>query len=60
MANQKHYETLRVGNEWCLRLRESQRPVAWAPETASGGAPAEFTAYAVEMEKLATVQSSRD
>lgn len=26
----KYYEVVKIGNEFCLRLRESKRPVAWS------------------------------
>ena len=48
----KHYEIKRVGQEWCLLTKETQRPVAWT-SAAKGSRipPKEFTDYANEVDK---------
>jgi hypothetical protein len=27
---ERHYEVLKEADEWCLRIRETGRPVAWS------------------------------
>jgi hypothetical protein len=40
-----HYEVIQIGAEWCLRIRSSQRPVAWSSSNSK-----EFADYCSEAE----------
>lgn len=44
MVSDSHYEVVKIGREWCMRIRETGKPVAWSKTD-----DAAWRSYVVEM-----------